>query len=80
MDKRGEVVFPAEDCTRECEVGYHYLIHRCTVGLLEEYDEGLMLGGQMLNDMDLAGSDALDVQMQNTGSMVLFNSASTAMP
>ena len=34
----------------------------------------------MLNDFDLTGSDALNVQLQNGGSMVLFDNASTAMP
>ena len=50
------------------------------MGLLEEYDEGLMHGGQVLDDMDLAGGNALDMQLQNCGSMVPFNSASTAAP
>ena len=80
MDKHGEAVFPAENCACECEVGYCQLISRCTVGLLEEYDEGLMLGCQLLDDVDLAGGDALGVQLQNSGSMVLFDSASTVMP
>ena len=48
--------------------------------LLEEYEEGLMIGDQVLDDVDLAGGDALGVQLQNSGSTVFFDSASTAMP
>ena len=80
MDKCGEAVLPAENCTCECEVGYCQLICRCTVGLLEEYNEGLMLGCPVLDDFDLAGGNALGVQLLNGGSMVLFDSASTAAP
>ena len=50
------------------------------MGLLEEYIEGLMLGGQVLDDFDLTGGDAFSVQQQDSGSMVLFDSASTAAP
>ena len=71
-------MFPVEDCACKYEVGYSQLICRCTVGLLKEYNVGLMLGGQVLDDGDLAGGDALSVQLQNGGSMVLFNSSSTA--
>ena len=63
MDKCGKVVLPSEDCTCECEVGYCQLICRCTVGVLKEYYEGLMLGGLMIDDFDLAGGDALSVQV-----------------
>ena len=72
--KCDKALFPAEDCVCVCEVGYCQFICRCTVGLLEEYNEGLMLGGQVLDDFDLAGGDALSVQQQNGGSMVLFDS------
>ena len=64
----------------ECEFGYCQLIRRCAVGLLEEYDEGWMHGGHMLDDVDLAVSNALCVQLQNSESTVHFDSASTATP
>ena len=55
MDKCGKAVLPSEDCTCEC--------CRCTVGVLKEYYEGLMLGGLMIDDFDLAEGDALGVQV-----------------
>ncbi|CAK8683181.1 unnamed protein product [Clavelina lepadiformis] len=78
MDKRGEAVFPAEDCACECEVGYYQLIHRCAMGLLEDDDEGLMFVGQVFYDTDLAGGDALGVQLQDGGSTLLFDRGAAA--
>ena len=37
------------------------------MGLMEDYDKGLMLGGQVFGDPNVASSDALGVSCRTVG-------------
>jgi len=50
------------------------------VGLLEEDDEGPVLMGKLLDDIDLACRKALDIQLQYCGSMVLIGGTNDTAP